>query len=198
MLSTTYQAHPDIRHTNLVEYKCRMFERKCLRACLGAYRSAASNYNKFISNSTLYNLADIPRIDSHIIRLIRDYFSKLPSIENSTINNLTKFTAEDLKKRNETGMLPPQAFLPLDDKGLIQDEDNVPTIYHCKRHKAHKKIEYDADDPKFRWVDFTYSKAMPTRDKMDDHRLDDKYWWLTSESKHRKELRRRIHPSSVV
>ncbi|CAD6222104.1 GSCOCG00012995001-RA-CDS, partial [Cotesia congregata] len=52
----------------------RVFERKCLRACIGAYRSAESNFKKFISNSVIYSIANIPRIDNHIIRLIRDYF----------------------------------------------------------------------------------------------------------------------------
>ncbi|KAI4473458.1 hypothetical protein M0804_015335 [Polistes exclamans] len=172
----------------------RVFERKCLRACIGTYRSAASRYKKFVSNAELYNIADIPRIDSHIIRLIRDYFSKLPLIDNPAIRELAKFTSDDLAKRNDTGALPPQAFLPLDDAGLIQDEHNVPTIYHWKRHKAHKRIEYAADDPILKWFNFTYSKALPMRDKMDDHRLNEKYWWLTNESKHRKELRRRLHP----
>lgn len=172
----------------------RVFERKCLRACIGTYRSAASKYKKFVSNAELYNIADVPRIDSHIIRLIRDYFSKLPLIDNPAIRELAKFTSVDLAKRNDSGALPPQAFLPLDDTGLIQDEHNVPTIYHWKRHKAHKRIEYAADDLKLKWFNFTYSKALATRDKMDDHRLNEKYWWLTSESKHRKELRRRLHP----
>ncbi|CAD6240958.1 GSCOCG00009029001-RA-CDS [Cotesia congregata] len=170
----------------------RVFERKCLRACIGAYRTAESGYKKFISNATIYDIADIPRIDNHIIKLVRDYFSKILLIDNESVKKLAVFTDEDFLERNQTGLLPPQAFLTLDKNGLIQDEDNVPLIFHYKRHKANKKITFGPDDRKIKWCDFGFSVALPTRDKMDSHRLCDKYWWLTEESKHRKELRRRL------
>lgn len=153
----------------------RVFERKCIRTCIRAYRSAESNFNKFICNKDIYNIAMIPRIDNHIIRLIRDYFSKLPQINNTAINNLTRFSEEDLNKYNETGLLPPQTFLPLDHKGLIRDGNNVPVIYHWKRHKARKKIEFSADDIKKRWFDFNYSRALSLADSLDAHGLSDKY-----------------------
>lgn len=172
----------------------RVFERKCLRACLGAYRSTASEYRKFVSNAALYDMADIPTIDSHIIRLIRDYFSKIPQINNEAIKSLTCFTADDFRQRNETGQLPLQAILAKDNNDIIQDEDNVPVIYHWKRHKAEKRIEFTADDLGIKWFDFTYSKSSPQSDKMDAHRLSDKYSWLTSESRHCKELKRRLQP----
>lgn len=170
----------------------RVFERKCLRACIGAYRTAESGYKKFISNATIYDIADIPRIDNHIIKLVRDYFSKILLIDNESVKKLAVFTDEDFLERNQTGLLPPQAFVTLDKNGFIQDEDNVPLIFHYKRHKANKKITFGPDDRKIKWCDFGYSVTLPTKDKMDSHRLCDKYWWLTEESKHRKELRRRL------
>jgi len=36
----------------------RIFERKCLRACLGKYRSQESNYQKYLNNNKIYDLAD--------------------------------------------------------------------------------------------------------------------------------------------
>ncbi|CAD6222105.1 GSCOCG00012994001-RA-CDS [Cotesia congregata] len=80
----------------------------------------------------------------------------------------------------------------MDNRGLIQDEYNIPIIYHWKRHKANKKITFKPEDIKTRWFDFGYSMALPERDSLDAHRLSEKYWWLTSESMHRKELRRRL------
>lgn len=51
--------------------RIRKFERNCLRAALHIYRKIDSTH--FINNKTLYNLADIPRIDNHILKLTRDY-----------------------------------------------------------------------------------------------------------------------------
>lgn len=62
---------PILTHGCLVWYnvgptimeKLRAFERKCLRACTGLYRSEETNYNA----------ANIPRLDNFIIKLTRDY-----------------------------------------------------------------------------------------------------------------------------
>jgi len=54
--------------------KIRMFERKCVRACVNMNRSAETEYTKYISNQKLYDKANIPRIDNFIINLIRDHF----------------------------------------------------------------------------------------------------------------------------
>ena len=36
----------------------RVFERKCLRSCLGKHRSTHSNFQHYISNENIYNLFD--------------------------------------------------------------------------------------------------------------------------------------------
>jgi len=36
----------------------RIFERKYLRTCLRKYRSQESNYQKYLSNNKIYDLAD--------------------------------------------------------------------------------------------------------------------------------------------
>ncbi|XP_015438037.1 PREDICTED: RNA-directed DNA polymerase from mobile element jockey-like, partial [Dufourea novaeangliae] len=56
--------------------KLRVFERKCIRACLGKYRSPESNYTKLISNYKLYEEAMLVRIDFFMVKLIRDHWSK--------------------------------------------------------------------------------------------------------------------------
>ncbi|CAD6236622.1 GSCOCG00012474001-RA-CDS, partial [Cotesia congregata] len=76
--------------------KLRAFERRCLRACTGLYRASKSNYQKFVSNEKLYEAADIPRIDNFIIKLVRDYFAKLPEINNEIINNLAKIKEDQI------------------------------------------------------------------------------------------------------
>lgn len=170
----------------------RVFECKCLRACIGAYRSSESNFRKYISNENIDNITDNPRIDCHIIRLIRDYFSNIPNIENESIRGMVDYSEADLAEDNNLELLPPQAFIPLDKTGYIQDANNVPVIFHWKRHKAHKKIDFAHAEADMRRFDLSYSTALPVRDRLDPHRLSDKYFWLTEKSKHRKELRRRL------
>jgi len=41
-----------------------------------------------------------------------------------------------------TGYIPPEAFIYLDQKGYIQDNENVPLIYHFPRHNSNKKLKY--------------------------------------------------------
>ena len=53
--------------------KFRVFERKCLRTCLGKYRSAESEYRKYISNEQIYNMANINKIVSQILKITRNY-----------------------------------------------------------------------------------------------------------------------------
>ena len=48
--------------------KIRIFERKCTRACLSIYRSEHSGYRKYVKNKKIYDLANIHRIDCHILK----------------------------------------------------------------------------------------------------------------------------------
>lgn len=68
--------------------KIRIFERKCIRTCLKLYRSRETNYKKHISNEVLYNLDDIPRIDNYTIKITRDYFEKMPKIDNNELKKI--------------------------------------------------------------------------------------------------------------
>jgi hypothetical protein len=66
--------------------KIRVFERKCIRACLDTYRSEHSGFKKYVSNKKIYNLANIHRIDCHILNLTRNHFAQAAKImENSLI-----------------------------------------------------------------------------------------------------------------
>ncbi|CAB0039648.1 unnamed protein product [Trichogramma brassicae] len=56
--------------------KLRLFERKILRACLNKYRTVESNYKKRINNFKILEMAMLPRIDTFIIYLIRNYIKQ--------------------------------------------------------------------------------------------------------------------------
>lgn len=68
--------------------KIRLFERKCLRACLSTYRNINYKFGKMISNQTLCNIANINRVDCHTIKLCRDYFAKTKDNPNPNITKL--------------------------------------------------------------------------------------------------------------
>jgi len=60
--------------------RIRIFKSKCLRAYLGKYRFQEFNYQKYLSNKTIYDFAKIPRIDNFTIKLIQDYFTYIAKI----------------------------------------------------------------------------------------------------------------------
>ncbi|KAK0074467.1 hypothetical protein PV326_012427 [Microctonus aethiopoides] len=173
--------------------KIRMFERSCLRAATNKYRSSESEYKKWISNKKLYNETKIPRIDNFIIKITRDYFSKCKNNKNQIIKEFTNINTEITINGTEQGYPQPQAFIYLDAKGIIQDEHNIPIIYHLKRHKKNKKLPTSWNQIAVRTNPYKYSTAIPDIDSKDNHRLNPQYWWLNQRgAKHIKELKERL------
>lgn len=120
--------------------KIRLFERKCLRICLRRFKNPEHEYCKYYSNKTIYDKANIPRIDNFIIKLTRDHFANATHIShNSLIFSALYPHPEYHAKTLTSGFIPPEAFPYLDAKGYIQDINNIPTIYHIPRHKNIKK-----------------------------------------------------------
>ena len=157
----------------------RVFERKCLRACLGSYRSPESNFQKYISNTKLYNSANLNRIDCFIIKIIRNHYSQINNIsENSLISGAAYPNDEYIRSTMITGFVPPEAFPFLDTNGYIQDENKIPIIYHFFRIRNDRRIVYDphldGHDPYRFW---RFSKAISDKDKKETVNVK-KYWWL--------------------
>ena len=133
--------------------------------------------------------ASIPRIDNFTIKLSRDYFSKLPLIDNKTINSLAIVgpSPEDYK---DSGYIPPQIFTYIDHHGLVQNENNIPILYHWRRNKADKRISLQPHDYAQQPTKFICSRSIASRDYHDFHRLNmEKYWWLSDESAHIHDLK---------
>ncbi|XP_076379050.1 uncharacterized protein LOC143259674 [Megalopta genalis] len=126
--------------------KLRLFERKCIRACLDKYRSPQSNYTKLIANHTLYEEAKIIRIDLFIKKLIRDHWRKVNTVTtNSLISHSLYPNPLYFHKTLQTGYIPPEAFIYLDGSGLIQNKNKLPVIYHYNRKTFEKTIPYNSD-----------------------------------------------------
>lgn len=171
--------------------KMRKFERHCLRVCLHLFRKPDSK--QFFSSKMLYDKANIPRIDSFITKLNRNYFAELKNIKN---NFLQKFLDNhNFSDEASTGSLPAHAFVYFDRKGYIQDTTNNHILYHYPRHQADKSIRFKLDNPQN--LPIRYCRSLPNCDLLDFHRINKKYWWLADDAKFLDEIRRRkIHLTS--
>lgn len=101
------------------------------------------------------------------MRLTRDYYSQLPNIDNRTIQEITR-TSTNIQIATSKGYIQPQAFTYLEKIGIIQNEQNIPPLYHCSGHKANKKISIenylrDANN------NLKYSTVILKRDEEDFH-----------------------------
>jgi len=76
-----------------------------------------------------------------MIKLIRNYFVITEKVKINSMIFLIAFpNPQYIKRTLETGHVPPEAFLYLDENGLIQDQYQVPIIYHILKHKSNKHI----------------------------------------------------------
>lgn len=162
--------------------KIRVFERKCIRSAMNTYRTEASDYKKYVKSKTLYDLANVHRIDCHILKLTRNHFAQTAKIkENSLIFGALYPNPEYHKKTLNSGYIPPEAFLYLDEHNYIQDQNNVPIIYHINRRMKNKTINYEPNlNSQHFNTSWRFNKEIPQRDVRDKHRYNtEKYWWLT-------------------
>lgn len=166
--------------------KLRRFERQCLRAALHMYRKNEQKH--FCSNGALYDRAGIPRIDNFIVRLCRDYFANLRDIPNRTVQKFSSYDEPECRARASTNYLAPQSFMYFDAIKMIQNDENVPIIYHFPRHRSNKRICFNqpGDPPAFK-----YSMAIPNVDHQDAYKFRKKYWWLALDERLRDEFRKR-------
>ena len=150
----------------------RVFERKCLRSCMGCYRSADTDFMHYLSNQYIYNKAKIPRIDIHLLKIIRNHWANTAGIH---INNLILGPCyvhqTYIKKTLKSGYVPPEGFLFLDANKYIQDINNVPIIYHAHRKRGQTHILYESNlittEENILW---RYEMSLPARDENDKSR----------------------------
>lgn len=171
--------------------KLRRFERRCLRACLRLYRSQKTGFKHYISNRQLLNTADIPRIDNHILKLIRMFLSRTKSSNNELIRELPLCSKVYAEKCMKTGYTPIAAFPHIDEEGLIQDGQNVPILYHRRRNRANKAIPLDETTAPGQRNPRRYNTSIPEKDVNDFHRTADNLWWRAGNAQQMDELRRR-------
>ena len=164
--------------------KLRKFERYCLRAALHIYRKDQNKH--FISNQIIYNKANIPRIDNHIIKLSRDYYANLRNIKNSYLYSYSHTAEYEILPNTQTEYIYPHSFTFFDTNNIIQNDQNTPILYHIARHQANKKINYSLPNPTLK-----YSMTIPNRDHCDAYKFLKKYWWIPVDKNKADEIRKR-------
>ena len=158
------------------------FERYCLHAALHIYRNEHNKF--FISNSKIYDAANVPRIDLLILKLVRDYLANLRTIDNSFLHSYSHTPNYEIFANSITEYIYPHSFTYSDSSS---NYENISLIYHASRHQAHKKISYSSNNPPI----LKYLTTIPNKDFCDTYRFRKKYWWVSSEPKKVDEIRRR-------
>lgn len=110
----------------------RVFERKCLRACMNCRRSPGTY--KLIRNQDLYNLAGIERIDRFLIRTTLKTWEKTRLLENPLTQEALSYDAEILSDPR-SAYKPPNNICFLKDTGRLFRGDTL-TLYHQRYNKT--------------------------------------------------------------
>ena len=82
-----------------------------------------------------------------------------------------------LQKYTDNRLHLPEAFLYLDERKYLQDQNNIPIIYHIKGKIGIKTILYEKNlneqtvDTRWRYM------AFPPKDTEDNHRKNIKKYW---------------------
>ena len=163
--------------------RIRIFERKCLRACLGKYRTAESDYQKYISNEEIYNLANVNKIDTQILKITRNQFANTRTVtDNSLIFGIYYPNDEYYANVIKTNFIPPKAFVYFDKNGYIQDIHGVPIIYHYNTHATKKNILYDKNlDTKKQNEAWKFTTCITNKEHKDKHRSNIKKYFSLAE-----------------
>lgn len=86
-----------------------------------------------------------------------------------------------LRSNSTIGFILPEGFIYLDEKGYIQNERDIPVIYHYPRRISNKKIIYAQNleiyDPSVPW---RYNTKIPNKENLKKERKKSRYWWLAN------------------
>lgn len=107
-----------------------------------------------------------------MLKFTRDYFSKMPNINNETIPRLAIQSDELSYRQISKGYIAPQTFIYCDKEGLLQDMNNIPILYYWRKNKPNKRIAFNHSDYINRRERFKYSTYVPNNDYLDFHRLN--------------------------
>ena len=116
------------------------------------------------------DLANIHRIDYHILKLTRNHFAQAAKIKENSLIFGCLFPNDAYYKNT----------LITDERNYLQNQNNIPIIYHIKRKIGIKSILYEENlDGRTADTRWRYNMAFPQKDTEDKHRKNiKKYWWI--------------------
>lgn len=157
--------------------KIRKFERKCLRSCTQLYRSPSSNFTNYFSNKLLYNASQITRIDNFIIKTIRSHIKRCTECTTNNLIMAPYYTSDEyICNALLNGFVPPEAFLYLDKKGFIQNNQGIPIFYHLFRRATTKAVNSNLINNN----EIRFDTSISNQDKHDIRAINlQKYWWIS-------------------
>lgn len=146
-----------------------------VRACTSIYRSPQSNYTKYISNTKLYNSANVIRIEIYIINLIRNNILRCMQCYENNIIMAPYYTDEGyIIVSLEKGFVPPEAFVYLDRNKIIQNENGIPIFYHNFRRANVKAVNCNLE-----CSDMRYNTSISNKDlRCLQQSNTNKFWWM--------------------
>ena len=138
-----------------------------------------TQYRRWYSNKKIYDLANISRIDNFIIKLTREHIRSCPIVGNPLVDSLYVFDDNEMTNFIENGIPPPEAFTVLDKNNYIQNDNNVPVLYHVYRHAFLKSIHYPPVTGDLRnRPNIIYCTDLPKCDMTAKFKDTEKYAWL--------------------
>ncbi|CAB0041050.1 unnamed protein product [Trichogramma brassicae] len=106
--------------SNSLMEKMRIIERKILRTSTGLHRSEESNFTKRISNTQVYSAAAIPRLDTFIVKIVRQHIRNAMQVATNNLISGPFFPKDSYHIHAcNTGFTPPKSFQFLDENNFI-------------------------------------------------------------------------------
>ncbi|KAL7289421.1 hypothetical protein TKK_0016554 [Trichogramma kaykai] len=133
---------------NSLMEKMKILERKILRTCTGLHRSENSNHIKRISNTKLYTAAALPRLDTFIVKIIRQHIKNAMQVDTNSLISGPFFPNDTyLRRACNTGFTPPETFKFLDENKFIIGDNMEHILYNFIRHCRNKRIPFGDAQP---------------------------------------------------
>ena len=107
--------------------RLRVFERKCIRACINYKRQTDTNYH--ISNDILYDESSIARIDRFLVTSAIKYLKLTTSHQNTIIKKYGSFPIQH-SLEDSFKFKPPHTLLHLYQSNKLYDKENKLIYYH--------------------------------------------------------------------
>ena len=86
------------------------------------------------------------------------YLASANKLNDPIMTNNLNITNDYINNCLHSGYIPTEALAKLDNRGLLQNSDNVPILYHAPRHQYNKRITHSPHIDQRDNANFKYSR----------------------------------------